>query len=143
MPDIFHDFPITAPAQQVFRAIATPTGLDAWWTRLSSGAPAEGSEYDLNFGSGYDWRAVVTRCQPDEEFELKFTSADKDWLGSRVGFALNQINEVTHVNFHHVDWPEQNDHYRISCYCWAMYLRLLRRYVEHGERVSYEDRLDV
>ncbi|MCH8956850.1 SRPBCC domain-containing protein, partial [candidate division KSB1 bacterium] len=38
---------------------------------------------------------------------------------------------------------EANEHYRVSCYCWAMYLRLLKRYVEHGETVPYEDRLDV
>jgi uncharacterized protein YndB with AHSA1/START domain len=31
----------------------------------------------------------------------------------------------------------------VSCYCWAMYLRVLRRYLEHGERVPYEGRLDA
>jgi hypothetical protein len=36
-----------------------------------------------------------------------------------------------------------NDHFRISCYCWPMYLRLLRRHIEHGEVVPYADRLDV
>jgi hypothetical protein len=30
-----------------------------------------------------------------------------------------------------------------SCDCWAMYLLILRRYVEHGEQVAYEERLDV
>ena len=32
---------------------------------------------------------------------------------------------------------------RTSCYCWVMYLRILKRYVEHGEMVPYERRLDV
>jgi hypothetical protein len=36
-----------------------------------------------------------------------------------------------------------NEHWRISCYWWAMYLRVLRRYLEHGESVAYEDRLDA
>jgi len=30
-----------------------------------------------------------------------------------------------------------------SCYCWAMYLRLLARHVERGEVVPYEARLDA
>jgi hypothetical protein len=30
-----------------------------------------------------------------------------------------------------------------SSYCWAMYLRLLRRNVEAGEVVPYAQRLDV
>ena len=50
---------------------------------------------------------------------------------------------VTQVRFHHVGWPEPSEHYRISCFCWAMYLRLLKRYVEKGERVPYEARLDA
>jgi hypothetical protein len=28
-------------------------------------------------------------------------------------------------------------------YAWAMYLRLARRYLEHGEFVPYEKRLEV
>jgi len=31
----------------------------------------------------------------------------------------------------------------VSCYCWAMYLRIMRRYLEHGESVPYERRLDA
>jgi len=50
---------------------------------------------------------------------------------------------VTQVHFHHTGWPDADDHYRVSCYCWAMYLRLLKRYLEHDEVVPYEDRLDV
>ena len=36
-----------------------------------------------------------------------------------------------------------NEHWRISCYCWAMYLRLIRRYLEYGETIPYESRLDA
>jgi hypothetical protein len=34
-------------------------------------------------------------------------------------------------------------HYRTSCHCGALYLRILRRHLEHGESVPYERRLDV
>lgn len=140
MPDISHDFPIKASRGRVFQAVSTPTGLDTWWTKRSSGEPAEGAEYELWFGPEYDWRAVVSRYIPSTEFELKLTHAQKDWQGTRVGFVLEENDGVTQVRFHHAGWPEANDHYRGSCYCWAMYLRLLRRYVETGETVPYEDR---
>jgi len=143
MPDIFHDFPIRASAAKVFSAIATPAGLDAWWTKTSSGQPAAGTTYELGFGPNYNWRAVVSRCTPNAEFELQITSADADWTGTRVGFALAEKNGTTQVRFHHTGWPQENDHYRISCFCWAMYLRLLKRYVETGEIVPYEKRLDA
>jgi hypothetical protein len=63
MPDIFHDFPIKAPPDRVFEAVSTPTGLDAWWSKKSSGRQAEGAEYQLWFGPQYDWRARVTKSR--------------------------------------------------------------------------------
>jgi hypothetical protein len=32
---------------------------------------------------------------------------------------------------------------RISCHCWALYLRLLRRHLEFGESVPYDRRLEA
>jgi uncharacterized protein YndB with AHSA1/START domain len=143
MADILHCFPIKAPRQQVFLAVATPAGLDSWWTKRSSGQPQPGAEYELWFGAEYDWRATASQCVADTEFELELTRADEDWRGTRLGFHLEEKDGATQVHFHHLGWPEENDHYRTSCYCWAMYLRLLKRYVEYGEVVPYEDRLEV
>lgn len=143
MPDILQDFPIKAAVDRVFSAISTPAGLDQWWTKRSSGTPQEGAEYELGFGPGYDWRARVTRCIRNIEWEMELTRADADWLGSRVGFVLEPREDSTWVRFHHSGWPEANEHHRISNHCWAMYLRVLRRWLEHDETVAYEDRLDV
>jgi uncharacterized protein YndB with AHSA1/START domain len=143
MPDVFQDFPINASARRVFEAVSTPAGLGAWWTKTASGRPEEGAIYELGFGQGFEWRARASRCVPDAEFELELIEADEDWQGTRMGFFLDENNGVTQVRFHHTGWPEANEHYRVSCYCWAMYLRLLRRYVEHGEVVEYEVRLDA
>lgn len=143
MADIFHDFPIAATSQQVFQAVSTPQGLDAWWTKRSKGEAAKEREYELWFGPQHDWRAVVSRCDPGREFEFTMTRSDRDWQGTRVGFALEEKDGFTQVRFHHRGWPEGNEHYRVSSFCWAMYLRLLKRYVEQGDIVPYEDRLDA
>jgi len=143
MPDILSDLPIQAPLAAVFQAIATPEGLDRWWTRRATGTPILESEYELGFGSGVEWQARVTRCLPPTAFEVEITRAGADWIGTRVGFDLAHVDGVTQVRFHHIGWPHANQHYRASCYCWPMYLRILRRYLEHGESVPYERRLDV
>ncbi len=143
MPDIRHDFPINAPVRRVFEAVATPAGLDAWWTKRSAGVPSEGTEYELWFGPEHDWRGRVTRCVEASEFELEIVSADEDWTGTRVGFRLAPADGHTQVRFYHEGWPDGNEHYRISCFCWAMYLRILKRHLEYGESVPYEDRLDA
>jgi uncharacterized protein YndB with AHSA1/START domain len=143
MPDIIHYFPIRASIEKVFQAVSTPSGLDKWWTESAAGESRVGAEYKLRFGPEYDWRARVTRYVPYSEFELQLTESDQDWRQTRLGFSLREKDGATQVRFLHLGWPQANDHYHTSCFCWAMYLRLLRRYLEHGEFVPYEDRLDV
>jgi uncharacterized protein YndB with AHSA1/START domain len=143
MADIFHALPIRATPDRVFQAISTPKGLDTWWTKDCSGRPALGEVYDLGFGPEYAWQARVTQYTVDREFELELTRSDDDWNGTKVGFQLEDRGDRTWLAFHHTGWPQLNEHFRISCTCWASYLRILRRSLEHGEFVQYDDRLDV
>lgn len=143
MPDILHDFPIRASTGEIFAAVSTPRGLDRWWTLRSAGRPALGERYELFFGPEYDWRATVSACNPDRIFELELTDAMPDWIGSRVRFELVPDGEMTTVRFSHRGWPAESEHYRISSFCWAMYLRLMKRSIETGEVVEYAIRLDV
>lgn len=143
MPDIVHNFPINGSTSIVFEAITSPQGLDSWWSKACAATPGPHAEYQFNFGPGHDWLAQVTRWDLDKEFELQFNKADADWTGSRINFRLTNRNGQTEVLFSHTGWPEANQHYQISCFCWAMYLRLLKRFVEFGEVVPYESRLDV
>lgn len=141
MPDILQDLPIAAPPDRVFEAVASPAGLDAWWTLGCRGERRPGATWDLDFGPGYAWRAEVSRWQPGEAFALTVTRADADWTGTTVGFLLLPTPAGTQVRFAHRGWPDANEHFRISCHCWALYLRLLRKYVERGESVPYARRL--
>lgn len=143
MPDITHDFPVAAPPERVFAAFSSPTLLDAWWTLRSSGRPELGATYELFFGEPYDWRAEVTACEPGHEFAITFTRADSDWTGTRLHVGLAPTDQGTQVRFSHRGWAAENDHYRTSCFCWAMYLRLMKRYLEAGETIPYDRRLDA
>jgi uncharacterized protein YndB with AHSA1/START domain len=97
LADIFQDLPIKVPPDRVFAAISTPTGLDKWWTKRSTGTPAPGSVYELWFGSEYDWRARVIRFTPPTEFEFEMTRADEDWTGSRVAFSVVPLTLPTGI----------------------------------------------
>lgn len=143
MADILYQFPINASANQVFEAISSPAGLNSWWAKDSKGKPVTGEIYELGFGPEYAWEAVVSLCIPDKEFEFTLTKADGDWTGSKVGFSLSGNEELTWVEFYHTGWPQRNEHFRISGFCWAMYLRLMKRFLEFGETVVYEERLNV
>ncbi len=143
MPDVLQDFPIAAAPNRVYEAIATPHGLNQWWTKTASGNPELGERYALGFGPEYTWEAVVTKAESARTFELELVKSDGDWDHTFVGFELAPTATGTQVRFHHRGWPAANEHYRVSCHCWAMYLRLLRRYLEAGEFVPYEHRLEV
>lgn len=143
MPDIFHSFPIKAPLQKVFDGISLPKEIDNWWSKGCKGKPTLNETYQFHFGIPYDWEAVVSKYVPNTELEFTMTDSDFDWDGTRVGFVLDHREGVTNVQFYHTGWKEANEHYKISSFCWAMYLRLLKCYLEFGEMVPYEDRLSV
>ena len=138
---ILHDLPINRPPSEVYRGLVDPEGLNAWWTNESAGQPTVGNEYRLQFGAEYDWRAVVTAAVPDRVIEWKITRALPDWVGTTIRFVLEPTATGTRLQFAHTGWAEASDHFRQSSYCWALYLRVLTRYLEHGEVVAYEERL--
>jgi uncharacterized protein YndB with AHSA1/START domain len=144
MADIIHEFTVKALPERVFQSFATPSGLEKWWTKESSGESRDGGTVRLYFGPQYDWQARVTRRVESSRFELQITQAHPDWMGTLVGCELSpEGNDATRVRFYHTGWPENNEHWRVSCFCWAMYLRILRRNIEYGENVEYERRLDA
>ena len=143
MPDILYRFPISAPVQRVFEAVSLPEGLDSWWTKSSRGTPTEYSDYSLFFSPEYDWRAIVERGVAPSIFELRLTRADADWSRTLVGFRLESRGEDTMVEFYHTGWAEANEHYRVSGFCWAMYLRLMKQYCETGQVIPYDLRLEA
>jgi uncharacterized protein YndB with AHSA1/START domain len=143
MADIFHYFPINAPIENVFKQISTPAGIETWWAKTTSGKTEIGEIYHFYFEPDYNWTAIVSKYLSNVEFELIMQTSDKDWEGSKVGFRLIEKNNLTEVHFYHTGWKEENEHFRISNFCWAMYLRILKRYLEFGEFVPYEDRLNV
>lgn len=141
MAEILHDLTIAAPIERVYNAVATAPGLDEWWAEKSSGTPEPGGQYVLEFTPEYVWRAEVTKCNSPFEFELTLTEALDDWIGTKVGFALSEnADGTTLLCFRHSGWAEASPHFRNSSFCWALYLRVMRDFVEKGKHVAYADR---
>ena len=142
MADIYHDLVINAPADQVFAGVSTPDGLNTWWTKTASGDAAIDAKFLLGFGADYQWKARITRFEPAKHIEFTMIEAHDDWLHTKIGVEISDLGERTKVKFYHTGWPELNDHYKGSVYCWGQYLRILKRYLEYGETVAYENRLE-
>jgi uncharacterized protein YndB with AHSA1/START domain len=143
MADVLHDFFIKAGTEKVFAAISESAQIDNWWSLHCAGQPTMGGEYHLFFGEPWDWRARVTRFEPGSAFEWHMTEAMDDWIGTRVGFDLSATEGGTKVRFYHRGWAEESEHFRISSYCWAQLLHLLKRWVEAGEVMPHAERLEL
>lgn len=151
MPDVLHQFVINATPEVVWKYFATGEGLAKWWTESSNGVAEVGEVWQLYFMPGYDWRARVTRCEPNAAIEFTVLEAMEDWIGTRVGVEISSATAAataaategearTVVDFYHRGWADNTDHFRISSFCWATYLRLLKRHIEHGEFTPYGQR---
>lgn len=68
------------------------------------------------------------------------TKSDDDWNSTSFGFDLSPLDKAVQVNFWHKGWQEQNEHYKITSYCWAILLKGLKDYVEYGIIVPFEKR---
>ena len=140
MPDILHELQIGAPSAAVYEAVSSAEGLSAWWTLRTEGVPVLGQLYTLDFGPEYIWSARVTSCLAPDHIEWEFINAEPDFTGTRLRIELNESTGKTTATLAHTGWKEANAHFRVSSYCWALYLRLLRLYVEEGTIVPYSER---
>jgi uncharacterized protein YndB with AHSA1/START domain len=140
MHAIKHRLAIRSTPTEIFTAISRPEGLNAWWTKYCEGQPVVGSTFVFGFAGGFEWTADVTAVDPQRMIEWRFTDAEPDWTGTRLRMELTTEGQDTWVSFLHDGWAADNAHFCHSSFCWAQYLRLLRRWVEDGTTLPYEER---
>jgi uncharacterized protein YndB with AHSA1/START domain len=140
MYDIYHDIQVSARPQEIFDAISTPQGLNAWWTVRSSGVPVVGSTYNFYFSEDYNWSAEVSSYDQNGSISFRMTYATNDWINTRLNFIILQQDGYCILRFEHKGWQEPSDHYRRTSYCWALYLKCLKDYVENGIIKPYNHR---
>ncbi|OUS02077.1 hypothetical protein A9Q86_05350 [Flavobacteriales bacterium 33_180_T64] len=138
--NIYFDLYINASKQQVFDAFCLPEHLNSWWTLKSSGQPELGATYNLNFTDTYNWFAKVSDIKPNEHFYLKMVNSDNDWMSTTFGITLEEDNNRTLVKFSHINWLENNHHYRFSAFCWSQLLQGLKNYIEKDIIIPFEKR---
>ncbi|TPN83488.1 SRPBCC domain-containing protein [Aquimarina algicola] len=137
---IYHDLLINTPIKEIYDAITEPKHLVNWWPLRCEGKPKEGEIYNFFFAPEYDWYGKVIKAEKEKSFHIKMIKSDADWDATSFGFELEQNDSNVLVNFWHVGWPECNAHYRRSSFCWAILLNGLKKYVEKGIIIPFEER---
>ena len=140
MADILHIFPIKSNPEKIFDAFCTPKDLDNWWPLKSSGKPTEGNIYTFYFDPEHDWRAKVIHVDKNKSLTWLMTQAMDDWMGTEVGFVLENKTDHTQVTFFHKNWKEASEHFGIATFCWGQLLNGLKNYVEKGIIIPHSER---
>lgn len=137
---IFHDLFIKASSDKVFEAISMPDYLENWWPLRCSGEPTLNAIYNYYFTPEYNWFGKVIQVEMNKILVIEMKESDEDWEGTKLSFNLEELEGGINLRFSHTGWPQCNHHFRRSSYCWAILLYNLKKYVETGQIVPFEER---
>ena len=116
MADIFHCLRMSAPYDDVFRAVTEDELLRPWW---ASDGLLDVECVDVADGTRVSWRCVDG---PD------------DWIGTDITFAFARESEgTTIVRLSHKNWREANDTFARCTTKWGAVLLALKSRVETPE----------
>jgi hypothetical protein len=138
---IYHDLLIHTSTKKLFSAVSKPEELIHWWPLKCSGEEKLNAEYNLNFTDAYNWFGKVVYYKPNTSFHIQMTGSNEDWNPTSFGFDIEEIsNNKVQLHFWHKNWQDCNAEFKQSSFCWAMLLNGLKKYVEKGIVIPFNER---
>ena len=144
MPDILHKVGIkSSSVDDVYKALATLEGLSAWWTSDTQGESKTGGVIRFRFGGrGFDTK--VLELDPARRVLWQVVDGPEEWLGTKIGFDLEQREDWTIVLFKHAGWKEPVEFMHHCSTKWGIFLLSLKSLLETGKGAAWpnETKLD-
>jgi uncharacterized protein YndB with AHSA1/START domain len=123
---------VDATPEQVWEAIATGPGIDAWFMGRNEVEPREGGTVRMTLG-GHAEEATVTAWEPPRRFAYRGEGEDGSFMafeylieGRQGGGTLVRLVQSGVLGGD--DWEREYDSLRTG---WSMYLRTLAHYLAH------------
>ncbi|MGW6378648.1 SRPBCC family protein [Rhodococcus sp. NPDC055112] len=132
MVDILHRVGIKSSTAEVYAALTTAEGLAAWWTTDTTGdGNVVGGVLRFRFGAGgFDMK--VDELVPDKRVQWEVIDGPEEWVGTRVVWDLDQVDDYTIVLFDHQGWKEPVEFMYHCSTKWALFLMSLKSLIETG-----------
>ena len=131
MIEIYHCLEINAPIKKVYWAVTEKSGLSGWWTKSLDIDKKTDSVSTFRFKSGTFNRMKIVNIGPDK-IEWECIDGHKEWIGTKITFALRQDGDRTKVCFSHYNWKTQSEYTGECSFHWAYYLVSLKKLCERG-----------
>lgn len=132
MVDILHRIGVKdSSPDKVFEALSTIDGLAGWWATDTSGTSEVGDRITFRFAPGGFTMKVLELTAP-EQVTWEVVEGPDEWVGTRIGFKISQVDDFTIVLFKHADWREPVEFMHHCSTKWATFLLSLKQLLETG-----------
>lgn len=133
MYSIKHLILIDASIEEIYKHLTTIDRLSSWWTVDTSGSSELNGLIDFRFGKIGHIQMKVIEMIPNKLVNWECLHADTDWIGTKVYFELERVDNKTQLRFIHDIWPTHGDFFAHCSLSWAKYLLSLRQLLETGK----------
>ncbi|WP_433127165.1 SRPBCC family protein [Micromonospora sp. CA-240977] len=132
MVDILHQVGVVAPLDDVYRTVATPEGVAGWWSVDTTGKSEVGGRLAVRFGDDPGFDLEILELDPAGRVRWRVADGPTEWIGTEIGWRLDQRGDFTVVQFTHEGWREPTELMHQCSTKWATFLLSLKALVETG-----------
>jgi uncharacterized protein YndB with AHSA1/START domain len=137
MPAIKHLLTINASPETIYKALTTTEGIANWWTPETKIGNNIGEINIFNFGDKYHNEMKITKLISNKRVEWECLKGDREWIGTKLSFEIEEKNNQTGLRFTHDLWKEETDFFASCNFQWGYYMRSIKQYCETGKGIPF------
>jgi uncharacterized protein YndB with AHSA1/START domain len=139
MTAIKHLLVIKSSPEKIYSAITTNEGTAKWWTEQSEIGNKVGDINIFDFGDRYHNEMIIINLIPNKKVEWECLVGDKEWIGTKLIFEIEEKDKNSVLKFTHGNWREETDFFASCNYHWGYYMRSLKQFCETGKGNPFQN----
>ena len=135
MADIDHSIQIAVPANKVYEALTTATGIRSWWTVDADLDQTIGGKgiFRFNYNGIVETVVHILVLQPPEQVTWKVAHSFRpEQDGTLINFTLRPEQDGTCLSLSQEGYAKKDETFALMSKGWAYYFVSLKRYLETG-----------
>ena len=139
MTAIKHLLVIKSSPEKIYSAITTNEGTAKWWTEQSEIGNKVGDINIFDFGDRYHNEIIIINFIPNKKVEWECLVGDKEWIGTKLIFEIEEKDKNSVLKFTHGNWREETDFFASCNYHWGYYMLSLKLFCETGKGNPFQN----
>ena len=140
MSALKHLLIINSSPEKIYSAVTTKEGITNWWTEETEMGNKIGDINIFNFGDRYHNEMKILSLIPNKKIEWECIVGDKEWVGTKLIFEIEEKDKSPVLKFTHGNWREETDFFASCNYQWGNYMNSLKQYCETGKGKPFRNK---